>query len=133
MKTIIQALRDEIYYPVSDGLLENRLLSRELPPDGEFSRSVMLSSAWIGALADTLISLVQAVNISEGDKSIGGFNDTQRKALINRANSLYSSIGEEEVSLIPKPTVYIGSDYIKPPKKEVVNNGGSTFFRVKKS
>lgn len=107
MKTVLQALKDEIYYPVNEGLLENKLQGRDLDPGLGFSKSVQDSSAWKGALADSLLTLIQAVNISEGDKSYGALTDAQRKALLVQINRLYGEIGEEEVSLDLKPTVYI--------------------------
>jgi hypothetical protein len=110
MKTILQALRDEIYYPVNDGLLENKLLGRDLSPDGEFSKDVLRSDAWKGALADSLLTLIQAVNVSEGDKSFGSLTDSQRKALLIRINNLYGDIGEEAVEIEPKPMVSINPE-----------------------
>ena len=107
MKTILQALRDEIYYPINDGLLENKLLGRELDPSEMFSKTVLGSSEWKGALADSLLTLIQAVNVSEGDKSFGALTDTQRRALLIRINNLYREIGEEPVEIELKPTVYI--------------------------
>ncbi len=107
MKTILQALKDEIYYPVNDGLIENKLLGRDLIPDEEFSKAVLESDAWKGALADSLFTLIQAVNVSEGDKSFGTLTDTQRKALLIRINNLYGAIGEDPVEIELKPTVYI--------------------------
>ena len=107
MKTILQALKDEVYYPISDGMVENKLLGRDLVPDGEFSKAVLNTSAWKGALADTLLTLIQAVNVSEGDKSFGALTDAQRKALLARVNNLYKDIGEDEVLLELHPTVYI--------------------------
>lgn len=107
MKTILQAIKDEIYYPINDGLVENKLLGRELSPDGEFSKSVLDSDAWKGALADSLYSLIQQVNVSEGDKSFGAMTDKQREALLIRINNLYKDIGEDPVEIELKPTVYI--------------------------
>lgn len=107
MKTILQAIKDEIYYPINDGLIENKLLGRDLSPDGEFSKVVQDSDAWKGALADSLLTLIQQVNISEGDKSYGAMTDKQREALLIRINNLYGAIGEEPVEIELKPTVYI--------------------------
>lgn len=110
MKTILQALKDEVYYPINDGLVENKLMGRDLIPDEEFSRAVLDSDAWKGALADTLLTLIQAVNVSEGDKSFGTLTDTQRRALLIRINNLYGAIGEDAVEIEPKPTVSINPE-----------------------
>lgn len=107
MKTVLQAIIDEIYYPINKGLVENRLMCRGLSSTTEFTPQTAGSDAFKGALADSLLTLIQAVNISESDKSIGAMTDTQRKALLLRINKLYSAIGEEEVTLEPKPMVYI--------------------------
>ncbi len=107
MKTILQAIKDEIYYPINDGLVENKLIGRDLNPDEEFSKEVLTSNQWKGALADSLISLIQQVNVSEADKSFGAMTDKQREALLIRTNNLYKSIGEEPVEIELKPTVYI--------------------------
>ena len=106
MKTIRQAILDEVYYPINRGLVENKLLARGLDPDQECSSETFKDSAFLGALADSLYSLIQAVNVSEGDKSVGSLTDAQRSAIINHANNLYKSIGEEELTAL-QPMVYI--------------------------
>ena len=107
MKTIGQALIDEIHIPIPFGYVENVCIKRELNIEDDFTSVVSMSESYKGALADCLLSLVQAVSFSESDKSIGSLSEDQRKAILIQANRLYSSIGEEEVSLKPKPTVYI--------------------------
>lgn len=107
MKTVLQAIKDEIYYPINAGLVENKLMLRGLSPKAEFSLDVAQSDAFKGALADSLLTLIQAVNISESDKSIGSLTDAQRKALLQQINKLYEAIGEPEVTLEPKPMVFI--------------------------
>lgn len=107
MKNILQAIKDEAYYPLNDGIVENKLIGRELDPDQEFSKSVLDSDAYKGALADTLLTLIQQVNVSEGDKSFGAMTDKQREALLIRINNLYKAIGEEPVEIEQKPMVYI--------------------------
>ena len=106
MKSVIQAILDEVYYSVNKGLVENKLVARGLDPESECSASTFTDNGFMGALADTLFSLIQAVNVSEGDKSVGSLTDAQRKAILARANQLYKAIGEEEVTAL-QPTVYI--------------------------
>ena len=110
MKTVLQALKDEIYYPINDGLLVNKLIARGVHPEEECTMSFLGSDAWKGALADSLLTLIQAVNISEGDKSYGALTDTQRRALLLRINNLYGAIGEEEVQIEPTPMVSINPE-----------------------
>lgn len=107
MKTVGQALLDEAIYPIPYGLVENKCFARNLYPEQEVDAEIIQSDAFIGALADCLYSLIQAVNFSEADKSVGTLTDEQRKAILKMVNKLYSSIGEEEVTLGSNPTVYI--------------------------
>lgn len=95
MKTILDALRDEIHSPVGDGHLSNRLMVRGLNGNDPITPEVIRSSAFLGAVADTLITILEMPNISEGDKR---FDLTNRDLIIRRANAIYRSIGEPEVS-----------------------------------
>ena len=107
MKTVGQALVDEIHIPIPYGFVENACIKRELDLNEEYDSAVAKSTSYKGVLADCLLSLIQAVSFSEADKSIGSLSEDQRKAILVQVNRLYNSIGEEEVSLTPKPTVYI--------------------------
>lgn len=107
MKTIGQALMDEIHIPIPYGFVENVCIKRSLEIGDEFDSTTAKSDAYKGALADCLYSLIQAVNLSESDKSIGSLSEDQRKAILVQVNRLYNAIGEEEVTLSPLPKVYI--------------------------
>lgn len=96
MKTVEQALLDEIYYPVNKGYVENKMIERGLDGGAEYSQDIAQSNEYKGCLADCLYSLIQAISISESDKSIGTLTDDQRKLILRRANSIYSEIGEDE-------------------------------------
>lgn len=104
MKTVRQALIDEIHYPISEGFVENKLLSRGLSPDDELTIDVLKSNEFTGAIADCLWSLIEAPNFSEADKSI---SLADRNVILRKVNSLYLSIGETAVDLADKPAVYI--------------------------
>lgn len=104
MKTILQALKDEIHYKLSSGFFENRLLARGINSEDECTLELINSKSFRGAVADCLSSLVEAPNFSEGDVS---FNLPQRELILKRANAIYNSIGEPGKS-IDEPTVYIG-------------------------
>lgn len=106
MKTIRQALIDEIIYPIPEGLVENKLIARGLNGDNEFTPESFKSDCYKGCFADCLVSLVQAVNFSESDKSVGNLSDEVKKSLLARANSIYKSLGEEQVP-VSEPMVYI--------------------------
>jgi hypothetical protein len=103
MKTILQALRDEIHFPVGTGHLENRLLRRGLIPNEECSLETFNDARFIGAVADSLWFLISAPNISESDKSVNGLD---KNAIAKQANQLYKSIGEEQREF-DKPMVSI--------------------------
>lgn len=106
MKTILQALIDEIHYPIPLGFVENKLIERQLNGEDEYSFEVAQSEEWKGALADCLYSLVQAVSLSESDKSIGTMSDKDKERLLVRINALYKAIGESPA--LGQPMVYIG-------------------------
>ncbi|MES5135651.1 hypothetical protein ABVC71_08130 [Prevotella amnii] len=107
MKTVLQALRDEIHYPIPVGFIENKLIERQLEGGAEYSYEVLQTNEWKGALADCLYSLLQAVNYSESDKSVGTLTDEDKRRLLVRINSLYKSIGEPTVD-VDNPMVYFG-------------------------
>ena len=106
MKTIKQALIDEIHYPISLGYVENKMIERQLKGDDEYTNEISKSKEWKGALADCLYSLIQAVSLSESDKSVGTLSDKDKERLLVRINALYKSIGEAPV--LGQPMVYIG-------------------------
>lgn len=107
MKTVIQALIDDIIYPIPYGYVENKIIKRGLTADAEYTRELSETISYKGALADCLFSLLQAVNFSEADKSVGALTDAQRKTILSMANKLYDEIGEEEVTDGAQPMVYI--------------------------
>lgn len=104
MKTIRQALKDEISYPIGEGLIENKLIARDLDGDNAVSASVINSKEFLGAVADCLFALVDAPNFSESDISI---SLQDRDLILKKANYLYSSIGEPEKTL-DQPKVCVG-------------------------
>lgn len=107
MKTIQQALIDEILYPIPLGYVENKLIERELDGSLEYTVEVRRTKNYKGALADCYFSLLQSVNISESDKSIGSLTDADKRLLLKKANALYNEIGEAPPD-VGVPTVTIG-------------------------
>ena len=104
MKTIQQALIDEIHYPIPEGFVENVMIKRKLNPVGDCDSDTMNSKEYMGALADCLWS----INFSEADKSFGSLSDKDKERILLRVNSIYNAIGEPSVELEAKPMVYIG-------------------------
>lgn len=107
-KTILQALTDEIFYPIGVGIIENKLIARGLEAESEYNMETSKSKEYRGCLADCLCSLIQSVSFSEAGKSVGSLTDQDKKRILARANALYNEIGEEEVTF-DKPMVYIES------------------------
>lgn len=108
MKTIQQALIDEIHYPIPIGFVENVIIKRGLTADAEYNFDMANSKEYMGAHADCLYSLIQSINFSEADKSIGSLSDKQMTAIISQINKIYEVIGEEPKDVELKPVVYIG-------------------------
>jgi hypothetical protein len=104
MKTIRQAIIDEIHYPIGDGFVDNVLLRRGLDADDEISSDIICGKKFIGATADCLRSLVEAPNFSEADKSV---SLSDKDLILKRANMLYLSIGEKD-NVFGVPTVKVG-------------------------
>lgn len=92
MKTILEALTDEIHYPLPIGFVENKLLARGLNSEDVFDGDVYASNEFKGCVADCLFSLISAPNFSEGDKSISMADKAHILAVVN---DIYTSIGEE--------------------------------------
>ena len=105
MKTIKQYIVDEIFYPIPDGAVENKLIKRGVNGEDEATPETLNDKSVKGVLADCLCSLIQAISYSEADKSVNTLTEKQREQILLRANKLYKEIGEEEVLLEPKPTV----------------------------
>lgn len=104
MKTVKQALIDEIHYPLRESFVENKLIFRGIDPDTEYSFETANSKEFKGCVADCLYSLVVAPNFNEGDAS---FSLSDKNAILKMANSIYRSIGEDERGE-DQPMVYIG-------------------------
>lgn len=104
MKTVRQALADEIHYPIPQGFIDNRLYARGLYPEDELTIEVLTCNEFKGAVADCLWSLIEAPNISEADKSI---SLGERELILRKVNSIYLSIGEKAVDIADRPLVQI--------------------------
>lgn len=107
-KSIKQALIDEVFYPIPDGYIDNRILMRGLNAESDVSKSVMESDAFRGCVADCLMSVVeQSIDFTEADKSIHKPTDAQLASIKKRINNIYLSIGEEEQAF-DSPSVEFG-------------------------
>lgn len=108
MRTVRQALIDEVFYPLADGKVDNVLLLRDIDSEAEVTKETLQSDAFQGALADCLTAVIeQAVNFSEADKSVNVPTEAQIKILKTRVNAIYTNIGEETQDF-DEPTVTFG-------------------------
>lgn len=104
MKTVLQALKDEVHYKLSSGFFENRLLERSLDGNEICTIDILKSKPFKGAVVDCLMSLIQMPNFTEGDVSL---SLSDKDNILTLANGIYNSIGETEKN-IGEPIVYIG-------------------------
>lgn len=102
MKTIREALIDEIGYPLGEGCIDNKIIARNLSGNDRYTYEVSISKGYIGALADCLVALIYSPNFSESDKS---FSLSDKELILRKANHLYNSIGETSVALGAKVTI----------------------------
>ena len=93
-KTVRQALIDEIHYPIPVGKVDNICVKRGLNAEDDFTKEMSETKEYKGALSDCLFSLLQAVNFSESDKSVGNLTDKQMELILSWVNSLRKEIGE---------------------------------------
>lgn len=106
-RTILQGLRDEIHYPMSEGYLMNRLASRGLDAGERLTPEILQGDAFNLAVADALASIITLPDMREGDKSLSFA--TFKNLISKRANDLYRKHGEpESVFLEQRPRVIIG-------------------------
>ena len=96
MKTIREALIDEIGFPIGEGCIDNKIIGRNLNGSDRFDYEVSTSTNYKGAVADCLIALLTSPNFSEADKS---FSLSDKELILRKANYLYNSIGEKSVAL----------------------------------
>lgn len=105
MKSIIEALADEVAFPLDKGMLENKLLKRGICATDDCTQEVLNSDDFTGAYADCLYHLIEMPNFSESDISI---SLADRKLILDKVNDIYRRLGEEERKL-SQPNVYIGN------------------------
>lgn len=80
------------------------MIKRGIDGEAECTQEILTSSEYIGAKADCIRQVVLfPSSISEGGMSI---SKADLSALLNEANRLYRSIGEEPIDERPKITCY---------------------------
>ncbi len=108
MATILESLKSVSAYPVPLRTLVETGERRGLSLNAEATQADPRGKNYNLALADLLLWLSLAPNVSQGGQSYS-FSEEQRQHLRNRANSLYDLFGEEDAP-IDEPTYgYKGS------------------------
>ena len=95
MATILEALKGVNAYPVPLRTLVGVAEGRGVELTGEASFEVMNGKAFNLAVADLLLWLAFAPDISQGGQTYS-FTDEQRLQLRNRANKLYNKYLDDE-------------------------------------
>ena len=79
-------------YPLSDGAVAAVCMRRGLSPEEEGGGDTLVGSAYNLAVADVLLWLSDAPDISQGGQSYS-FTDGQRSGMRRRASALYAAYG----------------------------------------
>lgn len=98
--TVLEALKGVNAYPVPLRTLVETAEARGLTLSEEATREVMEGKPYRLALADLLLWLSLAPNITQGGQSFS-FSDEQRAQLRNQAKALYDECGETSVAAKP--------------------------------
>lgn len=100
MATVQESLKSVNAYPVPLRTLVEVAEARGLSLTEDATKEVLDSAAYNLAVADLLLWLSIAPNISQGGQSYS-FSDEQRTQLRNRAKSLYAEYGEDRAASKP--------------------------------
>lgn len=102
MATILEALKGVNAYPVPLRTLVEMAERRGLDLSAEATKAVMDGADYNLAIADLLLWLAFAPDITQGGQSFS-FTDEQRLQFRNRANALYKEYGATDEAGTPKP------------------------------
>ena len=109
MATILESLKGVNAYPVPLRTLVETAERRGLKLTDEATREAMGKADYNLAVADILLWLAFAPNITQGGQSFS-FTDEQRQQFRQRANALYEAFGTDEEIDAHKPSYgYKGS------------------------
>lgn len=100
MATVLESLKGVNAYPVPLRTLVETAEKRGLTLTDEATKATLTGRAYNLAVADLLIWLSLAPNVTQGGQSFS-FTDEQRKQFRNEASALYDELGEESVATKP--------------------------------
>ncbi len=105
-KTVKQALKDAVHYPIPVGFIENAIIERQLNEADEYDYEMSSPRSsrvhWLTVSTHSY----RPYRCMSSDKSVGTLTDKDKERLLIRINALYNSIGEEPV--LGQPMVYFG-------------------------
>lgn len=99
--TVIEALRSVDAYPIPLRTLVITAKARGLVPTDEVSAVILKSKMYNLALADLIMWLSTAPDVSQGGQTYS-FTDEQRRQFRNRAEGLYGDFGADDEAGTPK-------------------------------
>lgn len=102
METVLESLKGVNAYPVPLRTLLEISERWNIPLTDEATQEVLKGKAYNLAVADLLLWLSLAPNITQGGQSYS-FTDEQRTQFRNRSNSLYKDFGAENETGASKP------------------------------
>lgn len=100
--TVLESLKGVNAYPVPNRTLTGILEHRGLLQTDEATKEVLRGAKYNLALADLLVWLSRAPDVSQGGQSFS-FTDEQRLQFRNRANKLYQQYGDTSEAAQNKP------------------------------
>ncbi len=102
MVTVLESLKGVNAYPIPLRTLTTIADKRGLSLTTEATQEVQKSREYNLAVADLLLWLSVAPDVSQGGQSYS-FTDEQRREFRNRANGLYRDFGADDEAGTPKP------------------------------
>lgn len=102
MQTVLECLKGVNAYPIPQRTLNEYALRRGLSLSDEATQEVLTGGAYNLTLADLLLWLSIAPNVTQGGQSYS-FSEDQRTQLRNRSNALYAQYSDSNST--PK-TIY---------------------------
>lgn len=107
--TVLESLKGVNAYPIQLRTLTDVMERRGLSAEDTATQEVLRGAGYNLALADLLLWLSLAPNITQGGQSFS-FTDEQRLQFRNRANRLYAQYGDAQDAVQHKPVYgYKGS------------------------
>ncbi len=97
--TVLESLRGVNAYPIPLRAVSEIAERRGVTLDATVTREVLNGRDYNLAVADILIWLSLAPNVSQGGQTYS-FTDGQREQLRNRANALYDEFGEASKGVV---------------------------------